>query len=163
MRTLNHRGRIAAAAAMAFAGVLVAGVAQAREPDVQWSVTISSPGVAYPVPPVLVPVPVYQSRVPVYQAPVPLYQVPVPVYRRPVPVYAPARYRAPTPWDRDGDGIPNRYDRLYNPVWDRDGDGIPNRHDARHAVPWDRDGDGVTNRHDRDDWRTDRGMQRWDR
>jgi hypothetical protein len=34
------------------------------------------------------------------------------------PVYNPR-------WDRDGDGIPNRYDRLYNPAWDRDGDGIP--------------------------------------
>ena len=31
----------------------------------------------------------------------------------------------PGGWDRDGDGIPNRYDR------DRDGDGVPNRHDRR--------------------------------
>lgn len=28
-------------------------------------------------------------------------------------------------WDRDGDGIPNRYDH------DRDGDGVPNRYDRR--------------------------------
>src|SRR3954451_13801820 len=34
-------------------------------------------------------------------------------------------YRAPTRWDRDGDGIPNRRDPIYNPRWDRDGDGIP--------------------------------------
>jgi hypothetical protein len=38
-------------------------------------------------------------------------------------------YRAPTRWDVDGDGIPNRYDRVYNPRWDVDGDGIPNRYD----------------------------------
>ncbi len=38
--------------------------------------------------------------------------------------------------DRDGDGVPNRYDR------DRDGDGVPNRYDR------DRDGDGVPNRFD---------------
>jgi hypothetical protein len=36
----------------------------------------------------------------------------------------PAQYdRRPTRWDRDGDGIANRYDR------DRDGDGVPNRFD----------------------------------
>ena len=40
-------------------------------------------------------------------------------------------YRAPTRWDRDGDGVPNRDDRVYNPRWDRDGDGVPNRYD-RH-------------------------------
>jgi hypothetical protein len=53
--------------------------------------------------------------------------------------------------DRDGDGVPNRYDR------DRDGDGIPNRADRgrdrdRDSVPdrydRDRDGDGVSNRRD---------------
>ena len=32
-------------------------------------------------------------------------------------------------WDRDGDGVPTRYDRVYNPRWDRDGDGVPNRYD----------------------------------
>ena len=70
----------------------------------------------------------------VYSAPV--YSAPV--YRQPQGIYAPVRghyYRQPTRWDRDGDGIPNRYDRVYNPRWDRDGDGIPNRYD-RH------DGDG---------------------
>jgi hypothetical protein len=65
---------------------------------------------------------------------------------QPVPVYRPGfvapsyghgyghrdrSYREPTRWDRDGDGIPNRYDRVYNPRWDRDGDGVPNRYD-RH-------------------------------
>ena len=55
-------------------------------------------------------------------------------------------------WDRDGDGIPNRYDRTPNgnPRWDRDGDGIPNNRDRTpDGNPrWDRDGDGVPNRYD---------------
>lgn len=32
-------------------------------------------------------------------------------------------------WDRDGDGVANRYDR------DRDGDGVPNRYDRRPDNP----------------------------
>jgi hypothetical protein len=39
----------------------------------------------------------------------------------------------PSRWDRDGDGIPNRYDRYdnrndsaQNPFGDRDRDGVPN-------------------------------------
>jgi hypothetical protein len=114
-------------AGLAAAATLGAGVAQAQgRDDVQWSVTIGSP----------IGVPAYGASVysaPVYSAPV--YSAPVygaPVYRQPQVVYAPVRghhYRQPTRWDRDGDGIPNRYDRVYNPRWDRDGDGIPNRYD----------------------------------
>lgn len=131
------------AGALALAGTLAAGLAQARGGDVQWSVTIGTP----------IGVPVYTQ--PVYQ-PAPVY-VPAPVVVRPapvygVPVYRESRYyhgdhdgyrgyrdgrgyREPTRWDRDGDGVPNRYDGVYNPRWDRDGDGIPNRYD-RH--PWGR-------------------------
>jgi hypothetical protein len=46
--------------------------------------------------------------------------------------------------DRDGDGIPNRYDNRNNRRGDRDRDGVPNRFDR------DRDNDGVRNRNDRD-------------
>jgi hypothetical protein len=93
---------------LAFAGALVAASsAQARgRDDVQFSLSIGSPAWVQPVPvygPALV-ARSYDRR-----------------YERP--------YQAPTRWDRDGDGIPNRYDRVYNPRWDRDGDGIPNRHD----------------------------------
>ena len=120
-------------AAFGTAAVLASGLAQARSPvDVQWQVTIGSPVGGYPVhggvvvsapvylpPPVLV-VPRY---VPQYQAQYqPQYQ---PQHQpRPAPPYC-----EPTRWDSDGDGIPNRYDRVYNPRWDRDGDGIPNHHD----------------------------------
>ncbi|HEY0857216.1 MAG TPA: hypothetical protein VGE16_09170 [Albitalea sp.] len=151
-------------AAVALAGTLVAGLAQARSSsDVQWSVTIGSP----------VGVPVYTQPVPVYTQPVPVYSRPVPVYTRHVPVYtqpAPVvhypriqpypQYRQPTRWDRDGDGIPNRRDRLYNPRWDRDGDGIPNHRDRADNRRHDRDGDGVPNRYDRRDDRYGHGRGR---
>ena len=60
-------------------------------------------------------------------------------------------------FDRDHDGVPNRFDRVYNPRWDRDGDGVPNRRDRVYNPAWDRDGDGVPNRYDRvDNLRHDR-------
>jgi hypothetical protein len=121
--------------ALALAAAMSTGVAQARDGHVQWSVTIGAP---------------------IYLPP-PVYAVPAPVYRAPAPVrYAPRYYGPPTYWDSDGDGIPNRYDRVYNPAWDVDGDGIQNRHDARYSPRWDHDGDGVPNRYDRHDhnpWR----------
>jgi len=119
-------------AALALTGALSAGLAQAQpHDDVQWSVTIGTP---------------------VYSQPMPVYRQPMPVYVQPAPVYQYGQYghyRQPTRWDRDGDGIPNRADRVYNPRWDRDGDGIPNRQDrwdnVRHqrevgAMPGWRDG-----------------------
>lgn len=48
-------------------------------------------------------------------------------------------------WDKDGDGIPNRYDR------DRDNDGIVNHADRHPNRPKDRDNDGVPNYYDRKD------------
>lgn len=107
---------------LALAGVLCAGAAQAYDgSDVQWSVTFAGPigvtiGSAYAGPFGAV--------------------VAAPHYRYTAPVYAPrhnpwSEYGAHRPprWDADGDGIPNRVDRVYNPRWDRDGDGIANRHD----------------------------------
>jgi hypothetical protein len=123
------KSKLVIPAALALAGALGAGAAQARDADVQWSVTIGSP---------------------VYSQPYPVYR-PLPVYHYPAPVYPVVRYQQPSRWDRDGDGIPNRHDRYYNPAWDRDGDGIPNRRDTRYNPYWDRDGDGVPNRYDRYD------------
>jgi hypothetical protein len=125
--------RFFAAAAIAATGALGAGEVEARDVDVQWSVTIGSPIYAPPV----------------YLPPPPVY-VPRPVYVAPVPVYAPRGYHAPRHWDRDGDGIPNRYDRRYNPRWDRDGDGVPNRYDrypnGRHGWHSRYDGHGWNDR-----------------
>jgi hypothetical protein len=75
-------------------------------------------------------------------------------------------YQNPARWtrgmrDRDGDGVPNRFDsrpndptrRGMNGMGDRDRDGVPNRYDSRpnvpnNGTPRDRDGDGVPNRLD---------------
>jgi hypothetical protein len=113
----------------ALTATLGAGLAQAHEgADVQWSVTIG-------------------GGAPAYGAPYPVYRQPAPVYRA-YPAYPQQypSYQHPTRWDRDGDGIPNRYDRVYNPRWDRDGDGIPNRYDR------DRDGDGIPNWRDHNNY-----------
>ena len=115
------KSKVLIAAALALTGTLGAGMAQARGgDDVQWSVTIGAPA--------------YGGQV--YARPAPVYVQPAPVYVEPAPVYGHRGYRydgyrQPTRWDRDGDGVPNRYDPVYNPRWDRDGDGVPNRYD-RH-------------------------------
>jgi len=118
--------RFAIPTALVLAAALGAGAAQART-DVQWSVTIGVPVYAVPGPVYVQPRPVYYEPAPVYYAPPPVYYQPYPRQ----PVYRGSRHAGPTYWDRDGDGIPNRYDRVYNPGWDRDGDGVPNRYD-RH-------------------------------
>jgi hypothetical protein len=97
----------------AFAVLLAVGAtfgaaASAQATPLQWSITIGAPRVIYPAPVV------------VRHAPA-----------RVRPAYRPVAYQQPTRWDHDGDRIPNRHDRLYNPRWDVDGDGVPNRRD-RH-------------------------------
>ncbi|WP_395704156.1 hypothetical protein [Aquabacterium sp.] len=113
-------------AALTLAGLAAAGASQAH--GVQWSVSIGLPVPAVVLPrpvvvaePVVVPQPVYGAQ-PVY--------VPQPVY---APYHRAHYYQHPTRWDADGDGIPNRYDRVYNPRWDRDGDGVPNRYDHHYG------------------------------
>jgi hypothetical protein len=132
-----NKTRLLATAALALTGVLGIGAAQAA--DVSWSVTIGSHGPVFPVPAIIRPAPVLVHPVPVVR--------PVPVIH-PVPVYH-GGYRQPTRWDRDGDGIPNQRDHLYNPRWDHDGDGIPNQRDRYDNRRHDRDGDGIPNRYDR--------------
>ena len=73
-------------------------------------------------------------------------------------------------YDRDHDGIPNRYDRHYNPRGDRDRDGIPNYRDRVYDPRGDRDRDGIPNYRDPNDtsrWNHHRGgagvQPRWDR
>lgn len=95
---------------IALAGALATGVAQAA--NVQWSVAIGVP----------VPLPIIwpgHVQLPVIYSPVPVVEQ----HRAYRPVFSPR-------WDRDGDGVPNRYDRVYNPRWDRDGDGTPNCRDS---------------------------------
>lgn len=85
-----------------------AATAPAQAALLQWSITLGGPLAVYPAPLVVPRVPVVVQ-----------------------PAYPRVAYRQPTRWDRDGDGIANRHDRLYNPRWDVDGDGVPNRRD-RH-------------------------------
>ena len=100
-----NMSRILGAAALAAAGGLGVDAVEARELDVQWSVTFGSP----------------------------FYAQSMPIYGPPVPVYWQRGDYKPGYRDRDGDGIPNRYDHRYNPRWDRDGDGIPNRYDRHYG------------------------------
>ena len=65
--------------------------------------------------------------------------------------YGNGQYDERRDWDRDNDGVPNRYDR------DRDGDGVRNRDDR------DRDNDGIRNRDDRYDGRHDGWDNRYGR
>ena len=109
--------RMLIAATLAMMGMLGGGAAQAGHADLQWSIVIGTP--------------VYTRPAPVYVQPLPVYRPSARVWAPPTPVHARRADLRVTRWDRDGDGIPNRHDRLYNPRWDRDGDGIPNRHD-RH-------------------------------
>ena len=130
-------------ATLALLGALAGTAAQAHGTDTRWSVTIGAPVLTLPLP---LPVPVLRVPLPVVVMPAPPPQmVVVPAYERG------AYYREPTRWDVDGDGIPNRYDRLYNPIWDRNGDGIPDHRAYRHRPYGDRDHDGIPNRYDRRD------------
>jgi hypothetical protein len=139
------------AIALALSGALGVGLAQART-DVQWSLSIGAPWqpiYAQRAPVYVQPEAVYVQPAPVYYAPpVVVYRPPVvvyqpsPVYARPLPVYG---QRYGSRWDRDGDGIPDRYgrharqdDRRWDNDrrWDRDRDGVPNRHDRHPDNPW---------------------------
>ena len=124
--------------ALALGALAATGSAQARDVDVQWSVTIGSPRVGVVV------------GAPVYAQPVHAPRVHVPrVITQPVVVLPPrGAYGAYGTYgtygmahgrgwkDADRDGIPNRYDRVYNPRWDVDGDGVPNRYDRRDRNPY---------------------------
>ncbi|HRD94804.1 MAG TPA: hypothetical protein PLA97_00180 [Rubrivivax sp.] len=134
--------KFAITATVLLTGALSAGGVHAG-PNVQWQVTVETPTirlpghVVIPLPPILVPRAVVTA-----------------------PPYDDRGYREPRRWDIDGDGVPNRHDRSYNPRWDRDGDGIPNRHDAypndpRNGRGWRGHHDGW-HRHDRDDRYDDR-------
>ena len=124
--------------ALALGALAATGSAQARDVDVQWSVTIGSPRVGVVVGAPVYPQPVYAPRV---HAPRVITQPVVVLPPRGAygaygtyGTYGMAHGRG---WkDADRDGIPNRYDRVYNPRWDVDGDGVPNRYDRRDRNPY---------------------------
>lgn len=145
---MNFR-KLATVGTLLLTTALAAGTAHAG-PNVQWQIAVETPvirlpgHVSLPLPPILVPRAVVTT-----------------------PYRDESHYRAPGRRDADGDGVPNRVDRVYNPRWDRDGDGIPNRYDAypndpRNGRGWQRHADrhhGEYPGHDRPeqrrDWRDD--------
>jgi hypothetical protein len=105
---------------VALAGLFGTAAAHARS-DVQWSITLGTP--IFAPPPAM------------YYAPPPVVLRPAPIYYAPRPYayhYRPHKHH----WDHDRDGIPNRYDRRYNPYGDRDRDGAPNRWDRNDRNPY---------------------------
>jgi hypothetical protein len=118
-----------AALAIAVTGVMGSSMAQAS-PDVRWSVSIGVPLQVYGQQ-------VYSQPEPAYYEPAPVYVQPRPVYVQPQPYYGrPVAYRTPTRWDRDADGIPDRYEHRHGRHADRDRDGVPDRYDRRPGDPW---------------------------
>ncbi len=114
-----------ATAALALGTLAAATTAHARD-DVQFSITLGTPGVyAHPRPVYVQPAPVYVQPRPIYAQPISSYVYPRPVYyTQPAPVYGgwghqrqrhhygrDINNRGPMR-DYDNDGIPNRYDRF---------------------------------------------------
>jgi len=77
-------GKLFAATALAATGVLGAGIAQAHEAQVSWSVTIGAPVYSVPAPVVVRPAPVYAPAPVYYPAPAYYYGPPRPYYAPPV-------------------------------------------------------------------------------
>lgn len=121
MNTLSSQAlRVAALATVAVAAFAGASSAQARD-NVQFSVSVGSPGYVQPAPVYVRPAPVYVAPRPVYVAPQPVYVAP------PAPYWVDGwGHRHPRHWqhegrqaygaygDRDHDGVPNRFDRAPN-------------------------------------------------
>ncbi len=123
-RLFSARPLIAAAVAL---GALVAGSAAQARTDVVFSIGLNAPyGYVQPAPVYVQPQSVYYQPQPVYYQPQPTYYAPEPVYYQSQSVYAQPRvvyYRyghnhryghRHGGWDRDHDGVPDRYDREPN-------------------------------------------------
>jgi hypothetical protein len=112
----------AVAAVLVIAGVMGAGVAQAR-PDVDWVLRIG-----LPLPPL-----------PVVVLPAPVMRAPVVVEREPVYRDDRREWRGEREWRDEREWREHRHghDRYYDrPArWDVDGDGVPNRYDRRPRDP----------------------------
>ncbi|RYZ53612.1 hypothetical protein [Noviherbaspirillum suwonense] len=99
---------------LAGAALLAAAPAMAR---VDVDINVGVPG-AYIAPAPYGPPPRYLGP-PAYVQPGPVYVQPAPVYVQPRPIYREewrghGHHHGGRHWDRDGDGVPNRYDRRPN-------------------------------------------------
>ena len=110
--------RSVAAVFLALGAFGAASVAQARS-DVQFSISVGSPGFyVQPTPVYMQPDPVFVRSAPVFVRPTPIYVRPAPVAVQPVYGYGYSyrngyKVKAKGPWgDDDRDGVANRYDRF---------------------------------------------------
>jgi hypothetical protein len=119
--------KLLTAAAALIAGAVLTLTASPAMARVDVGVNIGVPGVYAPAP-VYVPPPtvVVQPR-PVYVPPAPVVVQPRPVYVQPAPVYVDRPYWRERHWQHHGP---------YGRGWDRDGDGVPNRYDRRPNNPY---------------------------
>jgi hypothetical protein len=103
---------------LALTGTLGVGVAQAAKVDMQWSVMIGTPVYNPPVPVVVQPLPVYQRRCG-FSARRSINERRTCNRLAGIATETASRtaMTACTTRDRDGDGIPNRYDRHTARGW----------------------------------------------
>ena len=111
--------KLARATTLLLTGVLATAYAQAG-PNVQWQITLETPVL----------------RLPGHVA-LPLPPIPVPRVVVTAPYRGERTWREPSRWDRDGDGIPNRYDAYPNDQ--RNGRGVQ-CHETRYPVEYRGDG-----------------------
>lgn len=118
--------KVFAAAALVLGAFGAATSAHARS-DVQFSITLGTPGIyVQPAPVYAHPRPVYVQPAPVYMHPRPVYVHPAPVYVRPAPVYG---------WGYQRHHHHGRHVNAHGPRGDFDRDGVPNRVDRFPGNP----------------------------
>jgi len=128
-------------AAASFAGVVLALAASPALARTDVEVNIGVPGVfVQPAPVYMQPRPVYAEPRPVYVEPAPVYVRPGPVYIQPQPVYVERRDWRERQWHesqwRERQWRERQYERQMHWRRDRDGDGIPNRFDHHPDNPY---------------------------
>ena len=115
-----------AAAAVVLGTMAVATTAHARS-DVQFSITLGTPGVYVQA------APVYRQPQHVYVQPSPIYVRPAPVYVRPAPVYV--RPASVYGWGHQRPIHHGHHVNARGPKGDFDRHGVPNRHDRFPGNP----------------------------
>jgi hypothetical protein len=136
------------AAAALLLSTLAATTTAHAQSDVQFSITLGSPGVyvqpapayAYPRPVYVQPTPVYAYPRPVYVQPAPVYAYPRPVYVQPAPMYAYPQpvYEQSAPmygWGHQRHYYHDRHENAQGAWGDYDRDGTPNRYDRFPGNP----------------------------
>lgn len=122
-------------------GTLATNATAQAQSDVQFSITLGSPGYMQPAPRYAYPRHVYVQPTPVYVQPAPPYAYPRQVYEQRTPVYVYPRhvYAQPTPvhgWRHQRRNHHDRHENGRGPWGDYDRDGVPNHHDYFPRNPY---------------------------